>query len=134
MDALYAHMKELLSQREDFLIGGDFNVIFSDADVYNPEHFRKNALFRTEVRDRFSALTYLGLCDAFRILHKKENGYTYWDYSGGAFAADLGMRIDYFLLSPLMTDKLKACRVSKKTRLMPRPSDHAPLVAEFEGF
>ena len=133
MDCLYAHMQDILSRRENFFVAGDFNVIFSEVDVYNPEHFRQNALFRTEVRERFSALTYLGLCDAFRAINQKENGYTYWDYSGGALAADLGMRIDYFLLSPLMTDKLRACRVSKKTRSLSRPSDHAPLIAEFEG-
>mgnify|MGYP002624563923 CR=1 FL=1 len=72
--------------------------------------------------------------DAFRILHKNDNGYTYWDYSGGAFVADLGMRIDYLMLSASLADKLKSCRVMKNIRALPRPSDHAPLMAEFEEF
>ena len=134
MDALYHHMKKVLDLREDFIIGGDFNVIFSDFDVYNAELFRGNALCREEVREKFAALQYLGLYDAFRMLHKNENGYTYWDYSGAAFATDLGMRIDYLLLSPTVADKLLSCRVDRKPRAMQRPSDHTPLIAEFEGF
>ena len=132
MDALYKHMKQILNLHENFIIGGDFNVIFSDFDVYNAELFRNNALCREEVREKFASLQYLGLYDAFRVLHKNDNGYTYWDYAGGAFAADLGMRIDYLLLSPLATDKLQSCAVDKKPRAMAKPSDHTPLIAEFE--
>lgn len=134
MEKLYSHAKKIIESRENFVLGGDFNTIFTDFDVYNPVLFRNNALFREEVKQRFAALCYLGYHDAFRTLHKNDNGYTYWDYSGGAFAADLGMRIDYLLLSASMTDKLKSCKVAKNIRAMAKPSDHAPLLAEFEGF
>ena len=134
MEALYERAKRLVELHENVILGGDFNTIFTDFDVYNPGLFRNNALFREEVKQRFAALCYLGYYDAFRALYKNNNGYTYWDYSGGAFAADLGMRIDYLLLSATMADRLKDCRVMKNIRAMSRPSDHAPLLAEFEGF
>ena len=134
MEALYKHAKKLAESHENVILGGDFNVIFTDFDVYNPQLFKNNALCREEVRQRFAALCYLGFYDAFRTLHKTDNGYTYWDYSGGALAADLGMRIDYLLLSASMADRLKTCRVLKNIRSMPKPSDHAPLIAEFEDF
>jgi len=132
MKALYAHAKSLLSLREDIILGGDFNVIFEDFDVYNPEIFHNNALFKKEVREHFAALLYLGFYDAFRSLYPSKNGYTYWDYGGGARPSDLGMRIDYLLLSPSMADRLKDCQVDTKTRDAPKPSDHAPLVATFK--
>ena len=134
MEALYNHAEKLIKTRENVILGGDFNTIFTDFDVYNPQLFKDNALCREEVRQRYAALCYLGYYDAFRLLHKKDNGYTYWDYSGGAFAADLGMRIDYLMLSANMADKLRNCRVMKNVRAMPKPSDHAPLLAEFEEF
>lgn len=134
MEALYDYALKLAESHENIILGGDFNTIFTDFDVYNPQLFKNNALCREEVRQRFAALCYLGYHDAFRALHTKDNGYTYWDYSGGAFAADLGMRIDYLMLSPSMADKLKSCRVMKNIRALARPSDHAPLMAEFEEF
>ena len=134
MDALLSHAKKLLGQEENVVLGGDFNVIFKDDDVYNPELFKNNALCREEVRERFAGLIYSGFYDAFKVLKQKENGYTYWDYGGGAFAADLGMRIDYLMLSPMMADKIESCRVSKTTRAGAKPSDHAPLISEFRGF
>ena len=134
MDALNRHAKKLLQSNDNVILGGDFNVIFTDYDVYNPELFRNNALTREEVRERFAALNYAGWYDAFRLKHPGERGYTYWDYGGGAFAADLGMRIDYLMLSPAMADKLNSCKVARNIRAMAKPSDHTPLVAEFGGF
>ena len=63
---------------------------------------------------------------------KKENGYTYWDYGGGAFMGDLGLRIDYLLLSPKAADRLEKCWVDKQPRRTSKPSDHAPLIAELD--
>ena len=132
MDALYNRCKTVLSYHENTVLGGDFNVIFKDEDVYNPEIFRNNALFREEVRRNLAAYLYLGFYDTFRTLYPHKNGYTYWDYSGGALAADLGMRIDYLLASPSMVDRLEKCEVDKKTRNSGKPSDHAPLIAYFK--
>lgn len=132
MDALYNHAKELLRLNETVVLGGDFNVILTDEDVYNPELFRNNALFREEVKQRLTALKYLGFYDAYRSLHPQEIGYTYWDYSGNALQADYGMRIDYLFLSPKAVDKLVSCEVDKAPRMAAKPSDHTPLVVELK--
>lgn len=132
MDALYNHAKELLRLNETVVLGGDFNVILTDEDVYNPEIFRNNALFREEVKQRLTALKYLGFYDAYRSLYPQEIGYTYWDYSGNALQADYGMRIDYLFLSPKAVDKLVSCEVDKAPRMAAKPSDHTPLVVELK--
>lgn len=132
MDAFYARAKDLLKQGKIVLLGGDYNVILTDDDVYNPALFKNNALCREEVRQRFKAIEYLGWYDAYRALHPKDIGYTYWDYSGNALAADWGMRIDYFMLSPKAVDALEACYVDKKPRMADKPSDHTPLVVELK--
>lgn len=132
MDALYKHAQNLLRLNEPVILGGDFNVILTDAEVYNPELFRNNALMREEVRQRMTALLYLGWFDAYRTLHPNDIGYTYWDYSGNALNADYGMRIDYLLLSPKAADGLVSCEVDKSPRLGVKPSDHTALVAELK--
>lgn len=131
MDAFYYHAMKLLRGHEKIVLGGDFNVILTPEDVYNPELFKNNALFRPSVRQRLKALQHLGFYDAFRTLHLQEKGYTYWDYGGGAFMQDLGMRIDYLFLSPQMADALVSCRVDKNPRISDKPSDHTVLTAEF---
>ena len=133
MDALLQHTRELLRRGEPVILGGDFNVIFADVDVYNPELFRANALMRHEVRERFRSLLYQGWYDAFRTLHPHDIGYTFWDYSGNALNADYGMRIDYLLLSPQLADMLVSCSVDKTPRLGTKPSDHTALVAELKS-
>ena len=126
-DAFYKHVQDLLFLRQPVILGGDFNVILTPNDVYNVEEYKNNALFRKEVRARMNAVLNLGYHDAFRMLHAQEVGYTFWDYAGGAFANDLGMRIDYLLLSPMMADKLEKCWVDKSVRAEAKPSDHTPL-------
>ncbi|MFV0627450.1 MAG: exodeoxyribonuclease III [Alphaproteobacteria bacterium] len=132
MEALYKHAKYLLSLNEPVILTGDFNVILTDKDVYDVEVVKNNALFREEVKQRLKAIEYLGFYDAFRVLHPKEVGYTYWDYAGNAFSADLGMRIDYAFLSPILVDELKECYVDKSPRGEAKPSDHTPLVVDFK--
>lgn len=131
MEALYNHTAELLHHREPVILGGDFNVIMTNHDVYDPELFRNNALFRPEVIQRLKAIEYQGWTDAFRALYPLPlNGYTYWDYAGGAFQNDLGLRIDYLWLSPKAADRLVSCEVDKNPRSGSKPSDHTALVAE----
>lgn len=132
MDALYQHAKNLLRLDETIVLGGDFNVILTDADVYNPELFKNNALCKEEVKQRLTALRYLGFYDAYRTLHPHDIGYTYWDYSGNALQADYGMRIDYLFLSPKAADKLATCEVDKAPRMDSKPSDHTALVLELK--
>ena len=130
MEAFYNHARGLLLRHQPVILGGDFNVILTPGDVYDPGAFRDNALFLPEVRRQLSAVLHLGYYDAFRALHPVENGYTYWDYGGGAFQNDLGMRIDYLLLSAQAADRLASCRVDRELRKQNKPSDHTPLIVE----
>lgn len=132
MEALYNHAQTLLSKRENTILGGDFNVILSNADVYDPQVFKNNALFRPEVVARLKALEYLGFYDAYRVLHPDTVAYTYWDYAGAAFQNDMGLRIDYLMMSPLAIDKLASVGVDKNPRRGLKPSDHTVLTAELK--
>jgi len=129
-DAFLNHMRELALLPQPVVVGGDFNVIMTDKDVYDPKLFAGNALFRPEVQNRLKQLSFLGFYDAFRSLHPDESGYTFWDYTGNALAADFGMRIDYIFLSAPAADRLSSCQVDKKPRQSDKPSDHTPLTAE----
>lgn len=132
MDAFYAYAKKLLLQDEKIIFGGDFNVILTANDVYNSELFVNNALYKDSVKRRLKALMYLGFYDAFRTLHPLDNGYTYWDYAQRAFEQDLGLRIDYLMLSARAIDGIKKCYVDKAVRAGEKPSDHTPLTVELE--
>lgn len=132
MDALYNHAEKLLLTRENIILGGDFNVIMTDKDVYDPEVFRGNALFRPEVQNRLKAIEYLGFYDAYRSRYPNNIAYTYWDYAGGAFQNDLGLRIDYLLMSPSAIDRLDSIVVDKNPRRGIKPSDHTALTAELK--
>ena len=130
MEAFYKHAQNLLSLNEPILLGGDFNVIQTEKDVYDIKPYINNALYKKDVRNRLNAFQYLGFYDAFRSFHQNDPGYTFWDYSGQALAADFGMRIDYIFLSPILADKLVSCQVDKSPRTSDKPSDHTPLTVE----
>lgn len=138
LDAFIKQTQKLVHSPIPVILGGDFNIILSDKDVYNPELFRGGALYRPEVTNRLKAIFHQGWSDAFRLSQtfnntlrqKAENGYTYWDYAGGAFANDLGLRIDYQLLSPKAADRLEKCWVDKTLRRGTKPSDHTVLMTE----
>ncbi|HEU0071989.1 MAG TPA: exodeoxyribonuclease III [Alphaproteobacteria bacterium] len=131
MDRLRSHAKELLAQEEPMVLAGDYNVIPTADDVWEPEAWRTDALFRLETREKFRALLALGLTDAFKALHPMETHcYTFWDYQAGAWPKDHGIRIDHLLLSPQAADRLTACQIDKKPRGQEKASDHTPIWCE----
>lgn len=132
MSAFIKHAENLLAMNRNVILGGDFNVILSEQDVYNPQEFIGNALYRPEVQKRLCYLNRCGWCDTYRSLYPTEHGYTFWDYTGGAFINDLGMRIDYILSSPAMTDRLIDCKIDRDFRKNDKSSDHTVLIAEFK--
>ena len=129
MEAFYNYAKKIIEYRMPIILGGDFNVIMSDNDVYNPEEYRNNALFRPEVIQRLKAFQYLGFYDAYRVKYPDDVGYTFWDYAGGALQNDMGMRIDYLWLNSYAVDRLESVEVDKTTRISDKPSDHTVLKA-----
>lgn len=130
MDRLWDRLRALREQAIPFVVGGDFNIIPEDRDCYDPAAWAGDALFAPESRAKFRKLTNLGLSDAFRIHNHQPHQFTFWDYQAGAWQRDLGIRIDHFLLSPTMTDKVVSCTIDKTPRSWDKPSDHTPIVLE----
>lgn len=130
MARLYARLKTLRDEDTPFLIGGDFNVIPEEKDCHAPEDWKEDALFRLESRKAFRALLALGLTDAFRVFDTRAGQYTFWDYQAGAWPKNNGIRIDHFLLSPVIADRLAGCRIDAAPRGWDKPSDHTPIEIE----
>lgn len=132
--AWLARLRERLAElrRDDipFLIGGDFNIIPEERDCYDPKVWINDALFRLESRQAFRAIINLGLTDAFRVHNQHAQQYTFWDYQAGAWPQNKGIRIDHFLLSPLIADKLINCAIDKEPRGWDKASDHTPVLLE----
>jgi exodeoxyribonuclease-3 len=123
---LQAHAKELLAGDIPAVLAGDFNVMPTDLDVYKPERWVDDALFRPEVRAAYAKLLKQGWTDAIRTLHPGERIYTFWDYFRNAYARDAGLRIDHLLLSPPAAKRLKRAGVDRDVRGWDKTSDHAP--------
>jgi exodeoxyribonuclease-3 len=129
---LKAHAAKLLKLEEPLALMGDFNVIPTPDDVWDPKVWENDALYQPESRAALRAIEYLGFTDAFRACHAETHQYTFWDYQGGAWAKDHGIRIDHILLSPQAADRLKACGIDKKVRAGEKPSDHVPVWCELK--
>lgn len=129
-ERLQAHAEMLITLDKPVLLIGDFNVMPTEKDVYKPEKWVNDALFRVEVREAFFDLLSQGWTDAVRALHPDEVIYTFWDYFRNAYERNTGLRIDHFLLSPELKDKLKKAEVDKHVRGWEKSSDHAPVWIE----
>jgi exodeoxyribonuclease III len=129
-ERLQSHAISLLESGLPVVLAGDYNVIPTDLDVYAPERWRDDALFRPEVRSAYHDLVQQGWTDALRALHPNERIYTFWDYFRNAFARDAGLRIDHLLLSPDVAKRLKTADVDSYVRAREKPSDHAPVWIE----
>jgi exodeoxyribonuclease III len=124
----YAAMRERVSTLD--VLAGDFNVCPADIDVYDPAAFVGSTHVQPEERAAFAALLEDGHVDAYRQLHPGEVGFTWWDYRQGHFHRKMGLRIDAFVVSPPVADRMVACGIDRNYRKGPKPSDHAPLFLE----
>lgn len=131
-ERLHAYADELMELEVPVALVGDFNVMPTELDVYKPERWLDDALFRPEVRAAYADLVAQGWTDAIRHLHPDERIYTFWKYFRNSFARDAGLRIDHFLLSPSLRDRLTSCRVDKFARGWEHTSDHAPVWIELD--
>ncbi len=131
-ERLISHAAELLAGGAPVVLAGDFNVIPTDLDVYKPERWLNDALFRPETRDAFRRLLAQGWCDALRTMHPGERIYTFWDYFRNAYGRNAGLRIDHLLLSPSLAGSLQAAGVDCDMRGREKPSDHAPTWIELD--
>lgn len=119
--------KELIATDTPVILTGDFNVMPSEIDVYKPERWTEDALFRPETREAYQVLLRQGWTDALRKLYPDQVIYTFWDYFRNAFGRDAGLRIDHFLLSPKVEKRLLEAGVDKEVRGWEKTSDHAPV-------
>ncbi|MBA2586994.1 MAG: exodeoxyribonuclease III [Alphaproteobacteria bacterium] len=125
-DRLLKHGKKLLASGHPVILAGDYNVLPTDLDVYKPERWRDDALFRPEVRTAYAKLVKQGWTDSIRKLHPDQRIYTFWDYFRNAHGRNAGLRIDHLLLSPSIAAQLKAAGVDAEVRGWAKSSDHAP--------
>lgn len=132
MDRLNARAKELLTYEEAIVLAGDYNCIPRDEDCYDPAAWVDDALAQPETRGKFRELQWMGYTEGFAARDNRGHQYTFWDYQAGAWPKDNGIRIDHLLCSPQAVDKLKTISIYRDARGMTKPSDHVPIIGEFD--
>ncbi|MEW5838815.1 MAG: exodeoxyribonuclease III [Pseudomonadota bacterium] len=131
LDALGAWLAEEIKQYPNLVVLGDFNIAPDDRDVHDPEKWAGKILCSELERAALARLHALGLSDVFRQFEQEEKTFSWWDYRMNGFKRNLGLRIDLILASPSMAQRCVASHVDKTPRGWERPSDHAPVIAEF---
>lgn len=132
-ERLSSHGQTLLDTGLPVMLIGDYNVMPTELDTYKPEKYKDNALFRKEIREAYAELVNQGWTDAIRELYPGERIYTFWDYLRKAYERDAGLRLDHFLLNPILAERLTSGGVYKEVRGWEKSSDHAPVWIELSG-
>ncbi len=132
LEKLHAWLQAELNSHPRLVVVGDFNIAPRDADVHDPEEWRGKVLFSEPEHAALNGLLELGLTDTFRLFPQEEGVFSWWDYRMNNFRRNRGLRIDLILASPAMRDVCTASRVDIEPRRRERPSDHAPVIAEFD--
>ena len=130
LDNLIKKLNKILKENPNIIIGGDFNIIPTAEDVHDSKGYENDALFRLEIRKKLRELLSLGFNDAYRHVHPEKEGYTFWDYTSGAWQKNNGMRIDHFLVSNSLINIIKDVKINKYPRGKEKPSDHTPIELE----
>jgi exodeoxyribonuclease-3 len=126
MDRLHEHASGLVDCGKPVVLAGDFNVVPTDFDIYNPKSWRKDALLQPQTREKYARLLSQGWVDALRHLYPKEPIYTFWDYFRQHWERNSGLRIDHLLVNGPLARRLEAGGVDRWVRGLVKPSDHAP--------
>jgi exodeoxyribonuclease-3 len=130
--SLREYLRGELSRHERLVVLGDFNIAPADEDVYDAEKWGDAILCSPLERKALGELLDLGLTDVFRKFDQPERTFSWWDYRAAGFRRNAGLRIDLILASEAMTARCRASYVDKEPRTWDRPSDHAPVIAEFD--
>ena len=130
--SLRDYLQDELARHERLVVLGDFNIAPKDEDVYDAEKWGDAILCSPKEREALGKLLDLGLTDVFRKFEQPEKTFSWWDYRAAGFRRNAGLRIDLILTSEALTRSCSASYVDKEPRAWERPSDHAPVVAEFE--
>jgi exodeoxyribonuclease III len=132
LEHLVAFLEREIQRHGRLVLLGDFNIAPDDRDVYNPKLWEGRVLCSAPERQAFRALLDLGLADAFRLFEPANGHYTWWDYRGKALERNQGLRIDHLLVTEALQSACIACRIDRTPRGWEKPSDHAPVVAQFD--
>ena len=130
LNLLIKQVKKTITDYNNIIIGGDFNIIPDQIDVYDYRKYENDALFKLEIRKKFRELTNLGFQDIYRYFNKDKQDYTFWYYMANAWQKNHGMRIDHFLVSNNLLNNIKNININKKPRSKLKPSDHTPIELE----
>jgi exodeoxyribonuclease-3 len=132
-DRLARWLQEAAAPGTPLVLGGDFNVAPTDADVWDPKACHGGTHVSEPERRAFARLCEWGLTDAYRLHHEEAGRYTWWDYRAGNFHKNFGMRIDHVLVSAPVARRIVASEIDREARKgTPVPSDHAPLVIDID--
>ncbi len=131
LEKVTAHIQAQLEEHPLFVTLGDFNIAPKDEDVYDPEAWHERILCSTPEREALQKLLELGLEDCFRRFPQETPSYSWWDYRAAGFRRNLGMRIDLILASNALAELCTASSIDREPRRLERPSDHTPVIAEF---
>lgn len=129
---LHPFIKQLQSNNDRVIILGDFNIAPEDQDVHAPKEWEGSVLVSQPERDELNKIIANGFHDCFRLFDQPEKSFSWWDYRAAGFRRDRGLRIDHILASDSLAGNCRACYIDKEPRKLDRPSDHTPVVAEFE--
>jgi len=132
LGALHGFLQDQMKQHEKLVVLGDFNIAPADEDVYDAEKWGDAILCSPAERQALGELMGLGLTDVFRSFEQPEKSFSWWDYRAAGFRRNAGLRIDLILASEALSRSCTASYVDKEPRAWERPSDHAPVVAEFD--
>ncbi len=132
LSSLHRFLADEMKAHEKLVVLGDFNIAPADADVHDPKGWGEGILCSPPERKALRDLIDLGLTDVFRKFEHPEKTFSWWDYRAAGFRRNAGLRIDLILTSGAMTEHCMACYVDKEPRAWERPSDHAPVIAEFD--
>ena len=130
-EALKEYLAAEIARHPKLVVAGDFNVAPEDRDVHDPKAWEGQVLVSEPERSAWRALTALGLKDSFRLFEQPEKIYSWWDYRMLGFRRNAGLRIDHLLVSEDLARCCTSSTVDKAPRKLERPSDHAPVIAEF---
>ncbi len=129
---LAAYIEQQIGTHSRTLVLGDFNIAPEERDVHDPLVWEGRILFSDAERAAFRQLIGDRLCDTFRLFEQPEKQFSWWDYRMGAFRRNHGMRIDHILATHELCRLCKSCRIDRGPRALERPSDHTPVIAEFD--
>jgi len=132
LEALHAQLRAELQRHDHVVVMGDFNIAPDDRDVHDPQAWKGKVLCSDKERAALAKIIDLGFRDTFRLFEQPEKGFSWWDYRAAAFRRNMGLRIDLILASPKLSRLCSRSAIDAGPRKLERPSDHAPVFAEFD--